>query len=71
MAQPPKPLDVVATLDDQPRHGPVSGQVGTVVEELDAATVLVEFADGSGRAFALAPIARDQLLVLHYVQQAA
>ena len=71
MTHTPTLLDVVATLDDLPAEGLVRGQVGTVVEELDPATVLVEFADDSGRTFALAPITRDRLLVLHYAQQAA
>jgi hypothetical protein len=71
MTEHPKLLDVVATLDEFPGHGLARGQVGTVVEELDARTLLVEFSDDTGRAYALAPIARDRLLVLHYAQQAA
>jgi hypothetical protein len=71
MAQAAKLLDVIATLDDLPAQGLVRGQVGTVVEELDSATVLVEFADDSGHAFALAPIDCDRLLTLHYVPRAA
>lgn len=71
MPQGPVLLDVVAVLNDLPAEKLVRGQVGTVVEDLDPATVLVEFADDNGRSYALAPIARDRLLVLHYVQQAA
>lgn len=71
MAQSPLLLDVVATLEDLPAEKLLRGQVGTVVEDLDPATVLVEFADDDGRTYALAPITRDRLLVLHYVQQAA
>lgn len=47
------------------------GQVGTVVESLDEQTVLVEFADDQGRAYAVVPCERSNLLVLHYVPQAA
>ena len=49
----PTLLDVVALLDDRPEHRLVRGQVGTIVEELDNATVLVEFSDDQGRAWAL------------------
>jgi hypothetical protein len=41
------------------------------VETLDAQTLLVEFADDQGRAYAIVPCARSGLLVLHYVPQAA
>lgn len=71
MPQGPALLNVVATLDDLPAEGLVRGQVGTVVEDLDPATVLVEFADDNGRTYALTSITRNRLLVLHYVRQAA
>jgi Domain of unknown function (DUF4926) len=64
-------LDVVALLRDRPADGLARGQVGTVVEELDCATVLVEFSDDDGRPFAVAACTRSNLLVLHYVPQAA
>ena len=64
-------LDVVALLTALPSHGLGRGQVGTVVERLDEKTVLVEFSDDEGRAYALAPCRRDQLLVLHYLPEAA
>ena len=67
----PAPLDVVALLRDQPSHGLARGQVGTVVEELDARTALVEFSDDRGQAYALVPCASQELLVLHYVPEAA
>jgi len=67
----PSVLDVVALLADQPVEGLARGQVGTVVEDLDESTLLVEFSDDSGRAYAIAPCPRSQLLVLHYVPQAA
>jgi hypothetical protein len=60
---------VVALLADLPAQGLARGQVGTVVEPLDDNTVLVEFTEG--RAYAIAPCPRSELLVLHYVPQAA
>ncbi|HEX5280477.1 MAG TPA: DUF4926 domain-containing protein [Micropepsaceae bacterium] len=67
----PSLLDVVALLADVPARGLARGQVGTVVEPLDEQTVLVEFTDDQGRAYAVAPCQRAELLVLHYVPQAA
>jgi hypothetical protein len=70
-AERPKLIDVVALLADHPHEQLVRGQVGTVVEELDEATVLVEFSDDEGRAYAIAPCPRTELLVLRYVPDAA
>lgn len=67
----PAPLDAVALLVDVPGEQLARGQVGTVVEELDAATVLVEFSDDDGRAYAVAPCARADLLILRTVPIAA
>jgi hypothetical protein len=67
----PAVLDVVALLADLPAQALARGQVGTVVETLDTRTVLVEFADDQGRAYAIAPCPCSELLVLHYVPQAA
>jgi hypothetical protein len=67
----PTVLDVVALLADIPEQGLARGQVGTVTEPLDERTVLVEFTDDQGRAYAIAPCPRAELLVLHYVPQAA
>jgi len=64
-------LDVVALLTDRPAAGLARGQVGTVVEELDAQTVLVEFGGDDGRAYAVEPCSRAELLVLHYMPEAA
>jgi hypothetical protein len=64
-------LDVVALLADVPEEGLARGQVGTVVEQLDDKVLLVEFSDEQGRAYAVAPCPRTQLLVLHYVPVAA
>ena len=67
----PAALDVVALLADVPSEGLARGQVGTVVESLDERTALVEFADDQGRAYAIVPCVCTDLLVLHYVPQAA
>jgi hypothetical protein len=67
----PAVLDVVALLADVPAEGLARGQVGTVVEPLDDKTVLVEFSDDQGRAYVIAPCPCADLLVLHYVPQAA
>jgi hypothetical protein len=65
----PDLLDAVALLADVPAHRLSRGQVGTVVELLDEATSLVEFSDEQGRAYALAPCPRADLLTLHYVPE--
>lgn len=69
--RPPELLDVVALLDDVPEKSLASGQVGTVVEVLDSSNLLVEFSDDEGRPYATAPLQHSQLLVLHYVPEAA
>ncbi|TMJ25915.1 MAG: DUF4926 domain-containing protein [Alphaproteobacteria bacterium] len=70
-SKPPAVLDVVAVLTALPAEGLLRGQVGTVVESLDERAVLVEFSDDHGRAYAVAPCARSDLLVLHYIPKAA
>ena len=67
----PSLLDVVALLTDLPAQQLARGQVGTIVEQLDDKTLLVEFSDDQGRAYAVAPCPRADLLVLHYVPEAA
>jgi len=67
----PSLLDVVALLQDVPERGLARGQVGTVVESLGEDAALVEFSDDEGRAYAIAPLPRAGLLVLHYEPQAA
>ncbi len=67
----PSVLDVVALLADVPAQRLVRGQVGTVVEQLDDITLLVEFSDDKGRGYAIAPCPLADLLVLHYVPEAA
>ncbi|HEY1930768.1 MAG TPA: DUF4926 domain-containing protein [Acetobacteraceae bacterium] len=67
----PSLLDVVALLKDLPAQSLTRGQVGTAVEELDDKTWLVEFCDDAGRAYAVARCQGADLLVLHYVPEAA
>ena len=67
----PAMLDIVALLADLPVKGLVRGQVGTVIESVDATTSLVEFCDELGKAHAVAPCPRSELLVLHYATDAA
>jgi hypothetical protein len=69
--QRPSLLDVVALLADLPVQQLARGQVGTIVERLDDKTLLVEFSDDQGRAYAVAPCPQADLLVLHYVPEAA
>jgi Domain of unknown function (DUF4926) len=67
----PSVLDVVALLTDLPAQRLARGQVGTIVEQLDEKIMLVEFSDDQGRAYAIAPCPQADLLVLHYVPEAA
>jgi len=64
---------VVALLEDLPEHGLVRGQVGTVVESWEPNVYEVEFADESGKAFAMVALRPEQMIRLHYepVHQAA
>ena len=61
-----KPFDVVAILEDQPSHGLVRGQVGTVVETLAPGIFEVEFSGNDGRTYASLALKASQLLVLHH-----
>jgi hypothetical protein len=63
-------LDTIALLLDMPAHGLVRGQVGAVVEALDQETLLVEFSDDEGRAYAIASCPRDDLLFVRTVPRA-
>jgi hypothetical protein len=67
----PAVLDVVALLSERADQALARGQVGTIVETLDETTALVEFSDEDGRAYAIAAVPLSDLLVLHYVPQAA
>ncbi len=66
-----KKLDVVALLADLAEPKLARGQVGTVVDDLGGGSFLVEFSDDEGRAYALAPVQAEQILVLHYEPEAA
>jgi hypothetical protein len=67
----PSLLAAVALLTDLPAQRLARGQVGTIVEQLDDKTSLVEFKRRAGRAYAVAPCPRADLLILHYVPEAA
>ena len=65
MGRSPKTLDIVAVLS-APDSGAVEvGDVGTVVEELGAGAVEVEFLDSSGRTRCVIPLSMSDLLVLN------
>jgi hypothetical protein len=64
-------LATVALLLDLPAKGLLRGQVGTVVETLDAQTLLVEFCDDDGRAYALEACNKEALLPLRTAPLAA
>jgi len=64
-------LSAVALLRDLPERRLVRGQVGTIVEPLDEVTVLVEFSDDAGQAYAIVPCPREALLILRTAPLAA
>lgn len=59
-------LEVVAVTVDIPERGIERGQVGTVVDILDADRYEVEFSDDEGRTYAQAALGGNQLIVLRY-----
>lgn len=67
----PSILDAVALFTDLPAHDLARGQVGTVVEQLSDGAYLLEFSGDQGRAYAIVPCQGTDLLILHYVPQAA
>lgn len=71
MNERPKLNDVVALLADVPAAEVLHGQVGTVVDVLPDDTMLIEFADDKGRAYAIIPVKIAKLLVLQYEQEVA
>jgi hypothetical protein len=71
MRQGIKLLDVVALTEELPHRKVCRGQVGTVVELLDAGVFEVEFTDNDGRAYASLALKENQLLVLYYQPQEA
>lgn len=70
-AKTPALLDAVALLTDRPADRLARGQVGTIVETLGDSEALVEFCDDDGRAYAIVPCPLAELMVLHYLPQAA
>ncbi len=64
-------LDVVALTCDLNEEGLVRGQVGTVVEELAEGVFEIEFSDDSGKTYAMLPLKKDQILVLHHAPVAS
>lgn len=64
--EPIKLLDVVALVEDLPERGLHRGQVGTIVEILNADVFEVEFADAKGQTYAMFPVRREQLMRLRY-----
>jgi Domain of unknown function (DUF4926) len=59
-------LDVVALMEDLAEQKLFRGQVGTVVEELDFKTYLVEFSDDNGQTYAMLPLKIHQIMLLHF-----
>jgi len=62
---------VVALLEDLPEQGLVRGQVGTVVENWAPGVYEVEFADDTGRAYAMVALKAEQLIRLHHDSRAS
>jgi len=59
-------LAEVALLRNLPENGLVRGQVGTVVEILSPEAVEVEFSDDEGRGYAMAAVAKCDLIRLQH-----
>ena len=64
-------LSTVALLEDQPVHGMLRGQVGTIVERLAPGAYEVEFSDSHGRTYATLALRGEQLLELRSEPQVA
>jgi hypothetical protein len=67
-------LATVALTEDLPDRSLTRGQIGTVVEHLERDgehSVLVEFSDEHGWAYAIIPLKASQLIVLHRKTEAA
>jgi len=65
-----KTLEVVALTRDVPEKHLRRGQVGTVVETLEAGVVEVEFSDLDGNPYAMCAISEASLMVLHHIPDA-
>lgn len=66
-----KLLDVIALLEDVPSERLRRGEVGTVVEMLAPEVYEVEFSDDEGRTYAMLPLRREQIMLLHFNREAA
>ena len=66
-----KLLDVVAVIDDLRSEGLRRGTVGTVVERWENGVFEVEFSDNDGKAYAFAALRPEQLMKLHFQNDAA
>ena len=58
-------LDTVALAQDLPQRNLRQGEVGTVVEILDADVFEVEFSGDDGETYAEFALRNDQLILLH------
>ena len=68
-------LDIVALLEDAPGDGLKRGEVGTVVEVFanklgTSESLLVEFSDRNGEAYAFASLLPNQVVKLRYRDRA-
>ena len=61
-----KLLDIVALLEERPKDGMASGQVGTIVELHSPEAFDVEFLDSSGRTIGLVTLKRSEVLLLRH-----
>lgn len=66
MIRPIQLLDVVALSEFPPARNLNRGQVGTVVECLDANHFEIEFADNQGRVYAQLAVADEKLMIHHH-----
>ena len=61
-----KILDVVAVVEEIPKHGLKRGEVGTVIDRWKDGTFEVEFSDDTGEAYAFVALNEEQLMPLYY-----
>ena len=66
-----KLLDVVALIEDLEVEGLRRGTVGTVVDLWTNGVFEVEFSDNDGKAYAFAALRPEQLMKLHFRNDAA
>ena len=63
-------LDVVALLEDIPKHSLTRGQMGTVVEVHEPGVYEVEFCNGNGETYAMLALPGTKLMRLHHESDA-